>query len=172
VSSSDSEDALRRYLDEISRQPPLSRAEETELARAAIAGDKVAANALIKANLRLVAALAERYGASGVPILDLIQEGNLGLVHAVGQYDPERGLPFSTYATWWIRQAIVRGINAAGRGEAIGVPSDLDLVQRGWDRLVELHGRQPTLDELAQEVALPPDQLRELLMPPPDEAIG
>ena len=115
----------------------------------------------MRSNLRLVAALARRYAATGVPLLDLIQEGNLGLIHAVESFDPDKGFSFRTYATWWIRQAIAKAAAAPG--------PELDVrVQQAWDTLVAANGRQPTVDELATEVGVDREQIVDLLGPPPD----
>ena len=108
-----------------------------------------------------MATLAKRYAATGVPILDLIQEGNLGLMHAVESFDPDKGFSFRTYATWWIRPAIAKAAASPG-------PAFERRVQDVWDRLVERHGRQPTLDELASAVGVERDQIVDLLAPPPD----
>ena len=115
----------------------------------------------MRGNLRLVAALARRYAATGVPLLDLIQEGNLGLIQAVESFDPDKGFSFRTYATWWVRQAIAKAASVPG--------PELEVrVQRAWDRLVAAHGRQPTIDELATEVGVDREQIADLLAPPPD----
>jgi RNA polymerase primary sigma factor len=169
------DELLRRYLDEIAAEPLLNATEETDLARRAGSGDDVAAARLVRANLRLVVALAKRYVASGVPLLDLIQDGNLGLVQAVEKYDPGRGFVFRTYATWWIRQAITRGLANAGKGLLVGtLPDDLgQRLQETWDRLVGSLGRQPTMAELAEATGLTEQQVRdELSAPPPDEEPG
>ena len=121
----------------------------------------MAGEQLVKGNLRLVATLAKRYAATGVPILDLIQEGNLGLMQAVESFDPDKGFSFRTYATWWIRQAIANAAASPG-------PAFERRVQDVWDRLVQVNGRQPTVDELAAAVGVDPDQIKDLLAPPPD----
>jgi RNA polymerase primary sigma factor len=163
------DDLLRQYLAEIAAAPLLTIEEETALANRAGLGDEEAAAKLVRANLRLVVALAKRYAASGVPLLDLIQDGNLGLVQAVEQYNPGRGFVFRTYATWWIRQAITRGLANAGRGLLVGtLPDDIGVrLQEAWDRLVATHGRQPTIAELSAASGLTPDEVRDELAPPP-----
>jgi RNA polymerase primary sigma factor len=163
------DELLQRYLAEIAGEPLLTSLEETELARLATAGDDEAASRLVRANLRLVVALAKRYVASGVPLLDLIQEGNLGLVQAVEKFDPGRGFVFRTYATWWIRQAITRGLANAGKGLLVGTIED-DFgtqLQRAWDRLVGSLGRQPTMDELAADLGVSIGRVIDELSAPP-----
>jgi RNA polymerase sigma factor (sigma-70 family) len=149
--------------EEISR-PDLSPAERRELRRAVLQGEQ-AHQTFVQANLRLVVSIAKRYQASGLPLLDLVQEGNLGLIHAVGKFDWNKGFKFSTYATWWIRQAISRGI--ANTGRTIRLPAHAgDLLTRiHWARTsLELKlGRGPTLDELACETSLSPEKLAEAL---------
>lgn len=110
----------RRYLAELSRFPLLSAEEETELSRAAKSGDAEARKRLILGNLRLVVTIARRYTASGIPLLDLVEEGNIGLIKSVGRFDPDKGFRFSTYASWWVRQAIVRAI--AYQARTIRIP--------------------------------------------------
>ena len=131
------------------------------MARSARGGDAAAVQELIRGNLRLVAALARRYAATGVPMLDLIQEGNLGLIEAVDSYDPDKGFSFRTYATWWIRQAIAKAAAAPG-------PELESRVQKAWDDVVRRHGRQPSVDELATAVGVEREQIEHLLAPPPD----
>ena len=115
----------------------------------------------MKGNLRLVAALARRYAATGVPMLDLIQEGNVGLLHAVEVFDPDKGISFRPFATWWIRQAIAKAAASPG-------PAFEQRVQDTWDRHVRRHGRQPTVDELATALRVDREQIQDLLAPPPD----
>ena len=158
------DEPLRRYLEEAANQPLLTKDEEWALGRDAAKGSGEAKDTLVRCNLRLVVALAKRYRGTGVPLLDLIQEGNLGLVKAVEQYDPDRGFVFSTFATWWIRRSLsslVAEIDATAGG------SDLDLVQEAWDDLVARSGRQPTLAELAEATGLGDDELADLLGRPP-----
>jgi DNA-directed RNA polymerase sigma subunit (sigma70/sigma32) len=155
------DELLRRYLQELAATPLLGADEELDLARSARGGDASAGEHLVKGNRRLVAALAKRYAATGVPMLDLIQEGNLGLLHAVESFDPDKGFSFRTYATWWIRQAIAKAASTPG-------PTFEGRVQAAWDRLVEANGRQPTVDELATAVGVDREQIQDLLAPPPD----
>jgi RNA polymerase sigma factor (sigma-70 family) len=142
----------------------LTAAERRELRRAVLQGEQ-AHQTFVQANLRLVVSIAKRYQASGLPLLDLVQEGNLGLIHAVGKFDWNKGFKFSTYATWWIRQSISRGI--ANTGRTIRLPAHAgDLLTRiHWARTsLELkHGRPPTLDELALETDLSRQKLVEAL---------
>jgi RNA polymerase sigma factor (sigma-70 family) len=142
----------------------LSAAKRRELRRAVLQGEQ-ARQTFVQANLRLVVSIAKRYQASGLPLLDLVQEGNLGLIHAVGKFDWNKGFKFSTYATWWIRQSISRGI--ANTGRTIRLPAHAgDLLTRiHWARTsLELKlGRGPTLDELASETDLSRERLAEAL---------
>jgi RNA polymerase sigma factor (sigma-70 family) len=142
----------------------LTAAKRRELRRVVAQGEQ-AHQAFVQANLRLVVSIAKRYQASGLPLLDLVQEGNLGLIHAVGKFDWNKGFKFSTYATWWIRQAISRGI--ANTGRTIRLPAHAgDLLTRiHWSRTsLELKlGRGPTLDELADEADLTREKLVEAL---------
>ena len=166
-----SEDELfRRYLEEVNAVPPLSRDDELRLGRLARDGDQDASRSLVQANLRLVVAIARRYRATGVPLLDLVQEGNLGLLQAVEGYDPDKGFAFTTYATWWIRQAITKSIEAGGRSLSIDVLTRDELalarLQEAWDAFVAEHGRQPTPADLAAGLGVSEDRIRELLQPP------
>ncbi len=166
------DELFRMYLEEIAAEPLLSADEEVELGRAARAGDEAAGQTLIRANLRLVVAIAKRYRAAGVPLLDLVQEGNLGLIEAVDAYDPDRGFAFRTYAMWWIRQAITKGLreNGPGIGSA-SLPADpLETsLQTSWDAFVAQHHRQPTLGELAADLRISEARVAELLGRPPAE---
>ena len=159
------EDSIRLYLREIGRIPLLSQQEECQLARAARAGDRTAARRLAEANLRLVVSIAKKYAGRGLSFLDLIQEGNIGLIRAVDKYDPARGFRFSTYATWWIRQAITRAL--ADQGRTIRIPVHLvDAMGRMRKAQVELQhelGREPAPEELAAVLSLPEEKVRELL---------
>src|SRR5438552_11873132 len=152
------------YLKEIARIPLLSREEEHELARRARAGDENAKARLVEANLRLVVQIARRYLNRGLPLPDLIEEGNLGLLRAVEKFDPERGLRFSTYGTWWIRQAIVRAL--ANQARTIRVPVHVGLLlarhQREQQRLLQELGRTPTVEELAKALNTTVAQVEEL----------
>ena len=155
---------LAVYLGEISRIPLLTREDEAELARRARAGDERAKQRLIESNLRLVVQIARRYLNRGLPLPDLIEEGNLGLMRAVEKFEPERGLRFSTYGTWWIRQAIVRAL--ANQARTIRVPVHVGLLlaryQREQHRLMQELGRTPTQDELAAALHTSVEQVHEL----------
>jgi RNA polymerase primary sigma factor len=158
-------DLFRVYLDQIGRHPLLTREDEVELAQAIEAGDDAARRTMIESNLRLVVTIARRFSATGLPIGDLVQEGNLGLMRAVEKFDWRLGFKFSTYATWWIRQAIARG--AADRGtRAIRLPVHVDeQMGRLWRtraRMQELLGREPTDDELADAMGMPVDRILRL----------
>lgn len=164
VRNQESGDPIRMYLREIGRVPLLSAAEEVSLAQRIERNDMGAKAQLIEANLRLVVSIAKRYAGRGMPLLDLVQEGNLGLIRAVEKFDFRRGYKFSTYATWWIRQAITRAI--ADQARTIRVPvhmveviNRLSRVQR---QLVQELGREPTVDELAHEMELTPERVREV----------
>jgi RNA polymerase sigma factor (sigma-70 family) len=157
-------DAGREASALVDSSPNLTAAKKRELRRVVALGDE-AHETFVQANLRLVVSIAKRYQSSGLPLLDLVQEGNLGLIHAVGKFDWNKGFKFSTYATWWIRQAISRGI--ANTGRTIRLPSHAgDILTRiRWSRAsLELRlGRQPTLDELAAEADLTHEKLVEAL---------
>ncbi len=162
---SSGEDGLPAYLREIRRAPLLSAAEEVELAKRVEAGDEEAKQRFIVANLRLVVNIAKKYQGRGFSLLDLIQEGNLGLIRAVEKFDWRRGFRFSTYATWWIRQAVTRAL--AERSRTIRLPilvgQTLSKVRSTSDRLMQSLGREPTDDELAGELGLTADELDELV---------
>ena len=151
------EDALRVYLNQISKVKLLTRSEEVQLARRIEAGEMEAKGALVEANLRLVVLIARRYAGRGLPLLDLIQEGNLGLIRAVETYDWRRGFRFSTYAGWWIRQAITRAL--ADKGRTIRLPVHMvDRVRNIHNtrrRLLHENGREPSVDDLAMALTLP-----------------
>lgn len=155
---------LRVYLKEIGPIPLLGRAEEAELARRTHAGDEAAKARLTEANLRLVVQVARRYLNRGLPLLDLIEEGNLGLLRAVEKFDPVRGVRFSTYAVWWIRQAIVRAL--ANHVRMIRLPVHVELLlgryTKEQERLSQALGRRPTPAELAAALGWSVDQLEEL----------
>jgi RNA polymerase primary sigma factor len=155
-------DLFRLYLDQIGRHPLLTRDDEIELSQAIQAGDEAAKSRMIESNLRLVVTIARRYSGTGLPIGDLVQEGNLGLMRAVEKFDWRLGFKFSTYATWWIRQAIARG--AADRGtRAIRLPVHVDeQMGRLWrtrTRMLELLGREPSDAELADALDMPVDRI-------------
>lgn len=150
------ENGLSRYLAEISRIPLLSASEEIRLAKAAQAGDGEARRKLIVSNLRLVVSIAKKYLYYGLPLLDLIEEGNLGLMKAVERFDPDRGFKFSTYATWWIRQAVTRALSNYGRTVRIPVYVT-DNVARYKKKAEEIYtrtGRQPEPEEMAEELGI------------------
>ena len=147
-------DPTRQYLDEIGISPLLTAEEEKEYARRALAGDESARQRMIESNLRLVVKIARRYVNRGLPFLDLIEEGNLGLIHAVKKFDPERGFRFSTYATWWIRQTIERGIMNQSRTVRlpIHIVKDINSCLRAARRLRHESGRAPTMTQLAEHL--------------------
>ena len=157
------DDPVRMYLKEIGQIPLLTPEEEQELARRVTEGDKEAKNQLTEANLRLVVSIAKKYSGRGLHILDLIQEGNTGLIRAVDKFDYTKGNKFSTYATWWIRQAITRAI--ADQARTIRVPVHMveviNKATRCNRKLVQELGREPTLEEIADELNLPIEKIIE-----------
>ncbi len=157
------DDPVRMYLKEIGQIPLLSADEEQELARRVVEGDQTAKNKLTEANLRLVVSIAKKYSGRGLHILDLIQEGNTGLIRAVDKFDYTKGNKFSTYATWWIRQAITRAI--ADQARTIRVPVHMveviNKATRCNRKLVQELGREPTLEEIADELNLPIEKIIE-----------
>ena len=159
------DDPVKAYLKEIGQVPLLSAEEEQTLARAARAGDADARRRLSEANLRLVVSVAKRYAGRGLPFLDLIQEGNLGLMKAAEKFEPDRGFKFSTYATWWIRQSITRAI--ADQGRTIRIPvhlvESINRVKKTTGELLRKNGREPTAEEIAVRLDMEPDRVRELL---------
>ena len=159
------DDPVKAYLKEIGQVSLLSAEEEQTLARAARAGDADARRRLSEANLRLVVSVAKRYAGRGLPFLDLIQEGNLGLMKAAEKFEPDRGFKFSTYATWWIRQSITRAI--ADQGRTIRIPVHLvehiNRVRKTAGELLRKNGREPTAEEIAVRLEMEPDRVRELL---------
>ena len=159
------DDPVKTYLKEIGRVPLLTAQQEADLARAAQAGDEDARRRLSEANLRLVVSVAKRYAGRGLPFLDLIQEGNLGLMKATEKFEPDRGFKFSTYATWWIRQSITRAI--ADQGRTIRIPvhlvESINRVKKTAGELLRKNGREPTAEELAVRLDMEPDRIRELL---------
>ncbi len=147
-------DPTRLYLNEIGASSLLSADEEKDLARRAQRGDEPARQRMIESNLRLVVKIARRYVNRGLPFLDLIEEGNLGLIHAVKKFDPERGFRFSTYATWWIRQTIERAImNQSGTVRLpIHIIKEINCCLRASRRLYQKIDRSPTAAEIAEEI--------------------
>ncbi len=159
------EDPVRMYLKEIGNVPLLSGDEEVELAKLVEQGDEEAKKKLTEANLRLVVSIAKKYVGRGMPFLDLIQEGNMGLMKAVDKFDYTKGYKFSTYATWWIRQAITRGI--ADTGRTIRVPvhmvETINKTLRMTRTLLQELGREPTPEEVADRLNVPVARVREVL---------
>jgi RNA polymerase primary sigma factor len=159
------EDAVRLYLKSIGRVPLLTKEDEVRLAKRVEQNDMPAKNHLIEANLRLVVSIAKRYTGRGLTLLDLIQEGNLGLIRAVEKFDWRRGFKFSTYATWWIRQAITRAL--ADQSRTIRIPvhmvERMNRVSRVTRNLAQTLGREPTIEEIAKEVEMTSDQVEDIL---------
>ncbi len=168
LSSLDSDgvsDPVRMYLKEIGRIPLLTREEEIRLAQRAEAGDLKAKEKLTASNLRLVVSIAKKYIGRGMTFLDLIQEGNKGLIRAVEKYDWTKGFKFSTYATWWIRQAITRAI--ADQARTIRIPvhmvETINKLMRTSRKLMQDLGREPTPEEIGEAMEMDPDKVREIL---------
>lgn len=159
------EDPVRMYLKEIGKVPLLSADEEIELAKRMEAGDEEAKKRLAEANLRLVVSIAKRYVGRGMLFLDLIQEGNLGLIKAVEKFDFRKGFKFSTYATWWIRQAITRAI--ADQARTIRIPvhmvETINKLIRVSRQLLQELGREPSPEEISKEMHMPVERVREIL---------
>ena len=159
------EDPVRMYLKEIGKVPLLSAEEEIDLAKRMAEGDESAKKRLAEANLRLVVSIAKRYVGRGMLFLDLIQEGNLGLIKAVEKFDYQKGFKFSTYATWWIRQAITRAI--ADQARTIRIPvhmvETINKLIRVSRQLLQELGREPLPEEIAKELDMPVDRVREIL---------
>ena len=159
------EDPVRMYLKEIGKVSLLSADEEIELAKRMEKGDEAAKKRLAEANLRLVVSIAKRYVGRGMLFLDLIQEGNLGLIKAVEKFDYRKGYKFSTYATWWIRQAITRAI--ADQARTIRIPvhmvETINKLIRVSRQLLQELGREPTPEEIAEEMKMPVERVREIL---------
>ena len=159
------DDPVRMYLKEIGKVPLLSPDEEIELAKKIELGDEEAKKKLAESNLRLVVSIAKRYAGRGMQLLDLIQEGNLGLIKAVEKFDYRKGYKFSTYATWWIRQAITRAI--ADQARTIRIPvhmvETINRLVRTQRQLVQKLGREATPEELAKELDMPVDRVREIM---------
>ncbi len=156
-----SDDSVRLYLREIGKIPLLNSEEELELAKKVVAGDKRAKDKMAEANMRLVVSIAKRYSGRGLDFLDLIQEGNTGLLRAVEKFDPDKGFKFSTYATWWIRQAITRAI--ADQARTIRIPvhmvETINKLLRTQRRMTQELNREPTIEELAKELEMEPDKV-------------
>ena len=159
------DDPVRMYLKEIGKVPLLTAQEEIDLAKRMEAGDEYAKQKLCEANLRLVVSIAKKYVGRGMLFLDLIQEGNLGLIKAVDKFDGTKGYKFSTYATWWIRQAITRSI--ADQARTIRIPvhmvETINKLIRVSRQLLQEEGREPTPDEIAEEMGISVEKVREIL---------
>jgi RNA polymerase primary sigma factor len=157
-------DALQLFMNEVGRYPLLTKEQEVELAKRVERGDKEAKDLMINSNLRLVVSIAKKYQGHGLSLLDLIQEGIIGLIRAVEKFDYRRGFKFSTYATWWIRQAVQRGVANKARG--IRIPVHIvereQKVARAERELLPQLGRQPTDQEVARKAKLPLRQVREV----------
>ena len=158
-------DPVQIYLNEIGSTPLLTAAEEVFVARASLAGDEAARHRMIISNLRLVVMIAKRYTNRGLPLLDLIEEGNLGLMRAVEKFDPERGFRFSTYATWWIRQSIERALMNQGRTIRlpIHIQKDINTVVRCTRELRSSLRREPSTSEIADVLDRDPGEVSKLL---------
>ncbi len=156
-----SDDSVRLYLREIGKIPLLTAEEELALAQRVIAGEKKAKDKMAEANMRLVVSIAKRYSGRGLDFLDLIQEGNTGLLRAVEKFDPDKGFKFSTYATWWIRQAITRAI--ADQARVIRIPvhmvETINKLLRTQRRMTQELNREPTIEELAKELEMEPEKV-------------
>lgn len=156
-----SDDSVRLYLREIGKIPLLSADEELELAQKVVQGDKKAKDKMAEANMRLVVSIAKRYSGRGLDFLDLIQEGNTGLLRAVEKFDPDKGFKFSTYATWWIRQAITRAI--ADQARTIRIPvhmvETINKLLRTQRRMTQELNREPSIEELAKELEMEPEKV-------------
>lgn len=158
-------DVTQKYLNEIGARPLLTAEEELALARRVRDGDFSARQEMVERNLRLVVSIARHYLNRGLPLLDLIEEGNLGLIHALGKFDPERGFRFSTYASWWIRQGIERAVVNQGRLVRLPVHlvRDMNALYRQRRQFLVRHGHEPSLEELATLCDKTPDVIERLL---------
>ncbi len=160
-----SDEALASYLKRISEYPVLSREEEMELARRARAGDKEAFRKLVESNLRFVVSVASKYKGYGVPLMDLINEGNLGLIQAARRFDPDRGVRFISYAVWWIKQAIMQAL--AEQSGVVKLPlkqaSVLLKIRETYEELFQRYGREPTIEEIAEELDMDPEDVEDIL---------
>ena len=158
------DDSVRMYLKEIGKIPLLNAEQERDLAQKMQDGDREAKNTLVESNLRLVVSIAKKYMNRGLSLLDLIQEGNIGLIKAVDKFDYSKGFKFSTYATWWIRQAITRAI--ADQARTIRIPvhmvETINKLTRVQRQLIQDLGREPTIDELAEKMNMPVDKIRDI----------
>jgi RNA polymerase primary sigma factor len=156
-----SDDSVRLYLREIGKIPLLNAEEELALAHRVVAGEKKAKDKMAEANMRLVVSIAKRYSGRGLDFLDLIQEGNTGLLRAVEKFDPDKGFKFSTYATWWIRQAITRAI--ADQARTIRIPvhmvETINKLLRTQRRMTQELNREPTIEELGKELEMEPEKV-------------
>ena len=165
VESFSTDDPVRMYLKEIGKVPLLTPDEELELAKRMADGDEKAKQRMAEANLRLVVSIAKRYVGRGMLFLDLIQEGNLGLIKAVEKFDYTKGYKFSTYATWWIRQAITRAI--ADQARTIRIPvhmvETINKVKKVSSQLLHANGREPSAEEIAEELEMPVEKVREIM---------
>jgi RNA polymerase primary sigma factor len=159
------DDSVRLYLREIGKIPLLSAAEELDLARRVVAGEKEAKDKMAEANMRLVVSIAKRYVGRGLDLLDLVQEGNTGLLRAVEKFDPDKGFKFSTYATWWIRQAITRAI--ADQARTIRIPvhmvETINKLLRTQRRLTQELNREPTNEEIAHAMDIEVDKVEHIM---------
>lgn len=159
------DDPIKTYLKEIGKTSLLSADEEKEIAERVAQGDVSAKKRLTEANLRLVVSIAKRYLGRGMQFLDLIQEGNIGLIKAVDKFDPTKGFKFSTYATWWIKQAITRAI--ADQARTIRIPvhmvETMNKVKKASSHLLHANGHEPTAEEIALEIDMPIDKVREIM---------
>ena len=164
VSGEITTDSLQLFLKDIGKVPLLTAAQEVELAKRIERGDHSAKQAMVEANLRLVVSIAKRYRNQGLPFLDLIQEGTIGLVRAAEKFDYRKGFKFSTYATWWIRQAVARAI--ADKGRTIRMPvhvvEKLNRILRSERKLRAERGREPTIEEIARELEMSPDEVEHI----------
>ena len=155
------DDSVRLYLREIGKIPLLTPEEEADLAQRIVKGDKKAKDKMVEANMRLVVSIAKRYGGRGLDFLDLIQEGNTGLLRAVDKFDPDKGFKFSTYATWWVRQAITRAI--ADQARTIRIPvhmvETINKVLRTTRKLTTELNREPTNEEIAAALDMEPEKI-------------
>ena len=155
------DDSVRLYLREIGKIPLLTPEEEAELAQRIVKGDKKAKDKMVESNMRLVVSIAKRYGGRGLDFLDLIQEGNTGLLRAVEKFDPDKGFKFSTYATWWVRQAITRAI--ADQARTIRIPvhmvETINKVLRTTRKLTAELNREPTNEEIAKALDMEPEKI-------------